>query len=91
MARASRRLVLATPLLLLGLWAAGGGAAAQTQRHYDAQGRLTGSSERLPGGIVRHYDAQGRLTGSSERSTGGTVRHYDAQGRGTGRSTKSLD
>jgi YD repeat-containing protein len=79
-----RMMLMAAALALLA-----GPAAAQTgsKRHYDAQGRLTGTTERGSSGTRQHYDAQGRREGTTE-CRGTTCRHYDARGRFTGRTDR---
>lgn len=60
-------------------------AAAQTQRFYDAQGRVIGRAE-TSGSVTRFYDAQGRAAGQArgERRPSGASTLYDARGRMVG-------
>lgn len=54
-------------------------AHSQTQRSYDAAGKLTGSST-TSGATTRYYAPDGKLLGYVERR-GTTTREYDAAGR----------
>jgi YD repeat-containing protein len=58
-------------------------AQPNSDRFYDASGRIAGTAE-TQGSVTTFRDAGGRMTGTAERLPDGRIQWRDAQGRMTG-------
>lgn len=74
---------IVTAVVTVALMALTGAAEAQTTRHYDRQGRVTGWSTQN-GGEIRHYDRNGRFVGRTTLRAD-EAREYTPGGALTGR------